>query len=263
MAEPWVALSEDEYPCPVLPPARAAGSVRNNYFSQEFQEAHDVRSPWSADQADKAEATGLPQSPVPATLSALLLLTLPVALPLIVYMGVNNPFISARSGLLVEDLLDLDDDVSPIVTNSAQKGRYLRTVDGGFEEELGRLAAASPPEVPLWAQQHSNSRPPPLRKVVHRPPEVAWPAGGKGSGGVVSATLGPQPPPEDEDAPMKRMLPFKKMRREDRPTTKYVLPADGAATFNDLPELLEFTRRMTREKRRGSKSSVIPIMREP
>ncbi|XP_049517984.1 uncharacterized protein LOC125943246 [Dermacentor silvarum] len=37
MAEPWVLLSEDDYPCPVLPPARAAGSVLDAYFVHELE----------------------------------------------------------------------------------------------------------------------------------------------------------------------------------------------------------------------------------
>ncbi|KAL3216421.1 hypothetical protein MRX96_051190, partial [Rhipicephalus microplus] len=122
---PWVVLNEDDYPCPVLPPAKAAGSVRDAYFAQELQgpEKRTLAEDKSAEQQDAEEAvTGLHQSVVTGSLSLFVIL-LPVVLPLVVYLGVPNPMLEARHGRLVEGILDLDDDIHPPVRDPAHEVR--------------------------------------------------------------------------------------------------------------------------------------------
>ncbi|KAH7966879.1 hypothetical protein HPB49_020223 [Dermacentor silvarum] len=255
MAEPWVLLSEDDYPCPVLPPARAAGSVLDAYF------VHELEGPGKEKQGEgrpvvvQEEAGG---EAVTGSLS-LVVVFLPLVLPLVVYLGATNQFIEARQGLLVEGILDLDDDITPPVRDPAHEGRQLRTLDGDFEEELSWMSGNTPGSPPFSAKT-SDMSPPPKYKEMRELPEVAWPVDWKGG----NATLGPRPLDEDEDLPIKHNLPFKKMKREGPTTVRaYLAPQTvGPAPFEGLPELREFTRR---SKRHGGKtpSTRIPIMREP
>ncbi|XP_065285889.2 uncharacterized protein [Dermacentor albipictus] len=263
MAEPWVALSEDDYPCPVLPPARAASSVRNAYFVHELQgpgrEKHGEGRLVEEEEGAGGEAVaGLHHSMVTGSLSLVVVL-FPLVLPLVVYLAATNPFVEAREGRLVEGILDLDDDVVPLIRDPAHEGRHLRTLEGDFEEELSWMSGKTPDSPPFWAKP-SDMPPPPVHKEMRELPEVAWPVDWKAG----NTTLGPRPLEEDEELPMKHNLPFKKMNRDGRtPVGDYLAPQTvGPAPFEGLPELLEFTRR---SKRRGAKtpSTLIPIMREP
>ncbi|XP_037510344.1 uncharacterized protein LOC119387107 [Rhipicephalus sanguineus] len=257
MAEPWVALNEDDYPCPVLPPAKAVGSVRDAYFAQEFQgpEKRTLGEDKSVEeQEDGKTVTGLHQSMVTGSLSLFVML-LPLMLPLVVYLGVTNPIVEARQGRLVEGILDLDDDITPPVRDPAHEGRHLRTLNGDFEEELSWMTDNTPGSPTTWANPVHTS---PKHKAMRESPEVVWPLDRKGR----NATLGPRPLEENEDLPMKRNLPFKKMKREGRSTVGDYLALEtaGPIVFNNAPELRVFTRR---SERHGGKTSStrIPILR--
>ncbi|KAL1472020.1 hypothetical protein MTO96_023301 [Rhipicephalus appendiculatus] len=57
MAEPWFVLNEDDYPCPVLPPAKAVGSVREAYIAQELQ-GPEKRTPGEDKSVEEQEGGG-------------------------------------------------------------------------------------------------------------------------------------------------------------------------------------------------------------
>ncbi|KAH6937906.1 hypothetical protein HPB50_005107 [Hyalomma asiaticum] len=261
MAEPWVVLTEDDYPCPVLPPAKAAGSVRNAYFAHQELRDPQKQKPDGEETVEREEeggeaVVGLHQSVVTGSLSLFVVL-LPLVLPLVVYLGVTNPMVEARQGRLVKGILDLDDDITPPVRDPAHEGRYLRTLDGDFDEELSWMTDKLPDSPPAWAKPRD---PTPKHKEMRELPEVAWPLDRKDR----NVTLGPRPLDESEELPMKHNLPFKKMKRDGRTTVGDYLALEAAipATFHAIPELREFSRR---SKYRSGKtaSTRIPIMRQP
>ncbi|KAH8039184.1 hypothetical protein HPB51_005360 [Rhipicephalus microplus] len=260
MAEPWVVLNEDDYPCPVLPPAKAAGSVRDACFAQELQgpEKRRLAEDKSAEQQDAEEVvTGLHhQSMVTGSLSLFVVL-LPLVLPLFVYLGVSNPMLEARHGRLVRGILDLDDDTTPPVRDPAHEGRHLRTLDGEFAEEISWMTDNTPDSPPTSANTMDTS---PKHKAMKELPKVVWPGDRKGG----NVTLGPWPMDENEHLPMKRNLPFKKMKRDGRSTVGFDLALEtvGPIVINDAPELSVFTRK--RERHDGKTSFTrIPIFRAP
>ncbi|KAL1437193.1 hypothetical protein MTO96_049176 [Rhipicephalus appendiculatus] len=83
MAEPWFVLNEDDYPCPVLPPAKAVGSVREAYIAQELQ-GPEKRTPGEDKSVEEQEGeevvAGLHQSEVTDSVSLFVVL-LPLVLP--------------------------------------------------------------------------------------------------------------------------------------------------------------------------------------
>ncbi|KAL3216420.1 hypothetical protein MRX96_051189 [Rhipicephalus microplus] len=89
------------------------------------------------------------------------------------------------------------------------RGRHLRTLDGNFAEEL------------RWMTDEPSGSPTTIANSVHPPPKYKavrecqrspglWP------GRAGTLPLGPWPLDENEDLPMKRNLPFKKMKRDGR-----------------------------------------------
>ncbi|KAL3204337.1 hypothetical protein MRX96_053037 [Rhipicephalus microplus] len=102
------------------------------------------------------------------------------------------------------------------------QGRHLRTLDGNFAEEL-RWMTDEPSGSPTTIANPVH--PPPKYKAVRELPEVTWPLARKGG----NVTLGPWPLDENEDLPMKRNLPFKKMKRDGRS-----IVSDGCGSRDSL-----------------------------
>ncbi|XP_077535965.1 uncharacterized protein LOC144148282 [Haemaphysalis longicornis] len=264
-------LSEEDYEGEVLPPARATGSVRSSFFAEELRNRRQENVQQVDSPAGGLEEGGASQSLVTGALALLLLL--PALLALTVYLGAKNPFAQARAGRLQEGILGLDDDVAPHVDDPAHQGHHIKTLNGDFEQELSWADNTLKP-VLLPARSLPTNEPPPYAQARNRkPPDyISWPRRGHADvgGRFPNATSGPRPM-EDEDIPMGRGMPYKRMGPDDRTTRPFTTGAavtkrpDGAVVpLEKLPELLVFTRLVDDAKSPSeSPNELIPTWREP